>query len=113
MLTEGCPILDIVTEQVSRADGGELGKSLQQALRLCSLSNSRRANKNHTCCFSKSHSMRVLWKGEKRERGGARPDRDVLAETAAKYRSGECGEDAGTRIAEHKASLDLFRKSPW
>lgn len=47
-LTERCPVLDIVTEEIAGADGLELREALQQPLALGSLAHARRTNQNYS-----------------------------------------------------------------
>ena len=42
--TERGPLFDIVSEEIARADGGELRESLQQSLRLRAFPHARRAD---------------------------------------------------------------------
>jgi hypothetical protein len=54
-LTERSALLDIVAKKVSRADGGELGKPLQQPLRLGALSHPGRADQDDASGLPEPH----------------------------------------------------------
>ena len=54
-LTKRSALLDIVAKEVSRANGGELGKPLQQSLRLGALSHPRRADQDDASDLPEPH----------------------------------------------------------
>ena len=49
--TERGLILDVVTQQIPRADCGELGESLKKSFGLCSLPNTGCTDQNNARCF--------------------------------------------------------------
>jgi hypothetical protein len=51
MNTERGLVLDIIAEQISRTNCGELGKSLKEPFCLCALSNAGCADQDNARCF--------------------------------------------------------------
>lgn len=59
-LTEGRPILDILAQEISRADGLQLREPIQQPLGLRALPDARRANKDNSRRPPKPHARPPL-----------------------------------------------------
>lgn len=93
--TERRPALDIVAEKIARADGGELGKALEQPFRLRAFADSGRTDKNDAGGPSEAHITQSTYVRYERRRDPVKSTSVLTEKQGRRKKAARQGNETG------------------